>query len=148
MRLHTPYVLLILSIIASILAGIFIPNWRILPLSTSLTAGLAIIFIGLILGLWVKKIILSNETTLNPYGEPSVLITDRAFSFSRNPMYVSYVLTALGGATLSGSVIGLIPAILYFLYLNFQVIPYEEANLKKHLSNRYSEYSKKVRRWI
>lgn len=90
----------------------------------------------------------SYKTTLNPSGKPTTLITSGPFKLSRNPMYVSYLLVAIGFALFSDSWLGFIGPILYFIYLNFKIIPEEEQNLRDTFKNDYLVYTNKVRRWL
>ncbi|OHB05352.1 MAG: hypothetical protein A3A26_02075 [Candidatus Zambryskibacteria bacterium RIFCSPLOWO2_01_FULL_47_14] len=147
MELHLPYKLLIATILCSLIVryltfGLEIPNK--LALFTTLT----LIIIGILIGLWVKRVIRNHKTTLNPYGKPTAIITSGPFQFSRNPMYLSYLLVALGFAIYSENWIGFIGPVLYFLYLNFSIIPGEETRLKNGFSSSYEVYAGRVRRWL
>ncbi len=148
MELHLPYKLLLVSIASSLLLGYLFHSTAIFSYPYNFFVGTISVVFGLFLGLWAKRIIQHHKTTLNPYGEPSALVVRGPFRWSRNPMYVSYVLIALGAAIFSGSLISFIPPVLYFLYLNYKIIPQEEERLLKNFSNLYTEYCQKVRRWI
>lgn len=147
MKLHLPYKLLIISVVYSLVVSYFIFGKGIYNISIIIIA-LIFVFSGIVIGFWVKEIIRNHKTTLNPYGKPTTLITSGPFKFSRNPMYASYLLVALGFAIYSGTWIGFIGPVLYFLYLNFRIIPTEEQKLKEAFSTDYEIYFKKVRRWL
>ncbi len=148
MNLHLPYKLLLVSIFYSLIVRYLFPATQFLNDSLNLTLSAGFVFLGIIFGFWVKKIIKDHKTTLNPYDKPTFLITSGPFKHSRNPMYLSYVIIAVGSAIFSGSLLGFVGPILYFLYLNYKIIPREERRLTESFPANYEIYTDKVRRWL
>jgi len=110
--------------------------------------GVPVILAGFVLTMWTRQIIESHRTTLDPQGTPSNLITNKAFSFSRNPIYLGQFLITLGLSVILASPLSLIGPILYFYILNYRVIPTEEKGLYATFGDKYQDYATKVNRWI
>jgi protein-S-isoprenylcysteine O-methyltransferase Ste14 len=67
---------------------------------------------------------------------------------SRNPLYLVELLFVVGVATFAGSPVSFIGPAIYFLVLNFVVIPHEERELEKVFGNKYLQYKQSTRRWL
>jgi len=80
--------------------------------------------------------------------EPSILIIEGNFKFSRNPMYMGSLLSIIGLSVLVGNSTAFISPILFFLGINFLCIPLEEKLLEKTFGKDYLIYKNNVRRWI
>jgi protein-S-isoprenylcysteine O-methyltransferase Ste14 len=88
------------------------------------------------------------RTTTVPGRASAALVTWGPYRFTRNPMYVGLILAYLGEA---GMLHHLWPVILLPLvaaYLNWVVIPVEEAKLKEVFGDEYERYQRNVRRWV
>jgi hypothetical protein len=88
------------------------------------------------------------RTTTVPGKASSVLVTWGPYRFTRNPMYVSLLLAYLGEAGILRQIwpVALLPLVL--AYLNWIVIPVEEAKLSQVFGEAYETYRARVRRWI
>ena len=93
-------------------------------------------------------VLIKNKTTFNPAKSTTKIVTDGAYRFSRNPLYLSLLLLLCGIAVLRFSLwlFSAIP-ILYILFL-FKAVKPEESYLSKKFGEEYLNYSAKVRRWI
>jgi protein-S-isoprenylcysteine O-methyltransferase Ste14 len=89
-----------------------------------------------------------RRTTLDPTGEPSRLIVNGAYAWSRNPMYLSLTAVYLGLALALGRAWPFFLVILPWASMNRGVIPFEEARLSETFAHDYANYCRKVRRWI
>jgi len=146
-RFHLPYILLLMSIVFSAGMGVAIHGDLQRSGYVEIIA-LSIFIMGLVLSFWVKKTMLKNQTTLNPYGVPASLIMTGPFSFSRNPMYLSYVMISLAFSLYSQTTLGLLCTIIYFAFINYIVIPMEERKLFEMFGKEYELYSAITRKWI
>ncbi len=79
---------------------------------------------------------------------PEYLVTEGPYRFSRNPMYVAVLIVWLGWAVWYGSWLLLAAVVLWWLVLNFAVIPREERGLAARHQERYRQYASSVPRWI
>lgn len=89
-------------------------------------------------------------TTFHPE-EPeraSVLVTDRIYRYTRNPMYLALTGALVTNAAWLGSVraVAPIPALTAIL-TTFQILPEEDA-LQERFGDAYAQYRRRVPRWI
>ena len=87
-------------------------------------------------------------TSANTAVAASTLVSDGAFRFSRNPMYVGFVVMLFAGIILFDSVPFLIATLVMFVYLDRFVIPREETYLKAEFGEIYTDYCAQTRRWL
>jgi protein-S-isoprenylcysteine O-methyltransferase Ste14 len=120
---------------------------RQLPASVSL-AGAVVFAIGAIIAAWPLLIFFKARTTTVPGKTSSTLVTRGPYRFTRNPMYVGLTIAYLGEAAILKHVwpVILLPPTL--AYLNWIVIPLEEARLTEVFQDEYDRYCARVRRWI
>ena len=89
----------------------------------------------------------AGEAT-NPIDAPSQLLVSGPFSWSRNPLYVAYVVALCGCALASGSWLVLGCPLLGFVVLNGLIIPIEELHMAEKFGDAYRRYCQQVRRWL
>jgi protein-S-isoprenylcysteine O-methyltransferase Ste14 len=93
---------------------------------------------------------LKSRTTINPLkpDRASVLVTHGIYRYTRNPMYLSLALLLLSQACVLWSWAAFIGPIAYVAYITrFQILP-EERILESKFGSEYTEYKRRVRRWI
>lgn len=85
---------------------------------------------------------------VDPYEPATVLVTEGAFGFTRNPLYLSVTLFYAGVAALVNALwaILMLPAVLFVI--NRGVIEREERYLERKFGERYTQYKERVRRWL
>ena len=91
-----------------------------------------------------------QRTTVDPMHpeKASRLVSSGVFRFSRNPMYLGFLLVLLGGAAWTGNGMTLLPLLLFVLYLTrFQIIP-EERWMQRQFGSAYTAYRSRTRRWL
>ena len=88
------------------------------------------------------------RTSTNPIDAPSRLLMSGPFSWSRNPLYVAYVVALCGCALASGSWLALGCPLLGFVVLNGLIIPIEELRMAEKFGDAYRRYCRQVRRWL
>lgn len=89
-------------------------------------------------------------TTVDPTRpeRATALVTSGVFAYSRNPMYLGFVLLLAGwGLILSCPVVLLVPPA-YAVYLDRFQIAREERALAAAFGDTWSDYARKVRRWF
>jgi protein-S-isoprenylcysteine O-methyltransferase Ste14 len=93
-------------------------------------------------------VLIKNKTPINTGKSTIKIVTDGAYRFSRNPLYLSLLLLSLGNAVLMLSLwLFFTVPILYILFL-FKAVKPEENYLSQKFGEEYLDYSGKVRRWI
>ena len=120
-----------------------------LPFRAAIAIVLVIISM-VICGLAIQAF-LRLHTTVNPTrpDQSSSLVVGGIFRFSRNPMYLGFLLLLIAWAAYLGHIPSLLLAPPLFIgYMNtFQIIPEEEA-LSQIFGDDFTSYRKKVRRWL
>jgi protein-S-isoprenylcysteine O-methyltransferase Ste14 len=90
------------------------------------------------------------RTTVDPTApsKSTSVVTGGVYRFTRNPMYLGFLLVLAGWAFyLSNPVVLLGPALFVFYMNRFQIIP-EERILKSRFGLPFERYLEKVRRWV
>ena len=111
-------------------------------------AGWALTVAGFLLALAAAGRFVVRRTTLNPAGQPAHLIVKGAHAWSRNPMYLSLTIINAGIALAMGKAWSLVFVVLPWAAMNWIVIPFEEARLRKAFGHDYADYCRTVRRWL
>lgn len=89
-------------------------------------------------------------TTLNPTKPQatSALVNTGIYRFSRNPMYLGFLLALIGWALFLANLLALILVPAFVMYMNrFQITP-EERALAAMFGIEFTSYKQKVRRWV
>lgn len=91
-----------------------------------------------------------HKTTVHPqnFSNTTALLATGLFSLSRNPIYLGMLLVMLGLATGLADGLAFIPSLIFFIWINNWQIPAEEFHLQRHFGVAYTDYCKKVRRWL
>lgn len=90
------------------------------------------------------------KTTVNPMkpDTTSSLVVSGIYRYTRNPMYLGFLLLLLAWAAALSNVLALVSVLAYVLYMNrFQIVP-EERMLASRFARDYEEYRASVRRWL
>jgi protein-S-isoprenylcysteine O-methyltransferase Ste14 len=135
------------SIIIAVVLHYLFPVTTIIPFPYNLL-GLVIVGSGMYLAFQSVRLLISHNTTFEAGGNPSSLVTRRPYSYSRNPIYLGFLLIALGTATILSSLSAFIAPIIFFLVVNTIIIPFEENRLQKNFGIEYERYKGSVRRWL
>jgi protein-S-isoprenylcysteine O-methyltransferase Ste14 len=143
-----PAILTLGFIILGILLGKFIPIFPALAATPLRLAGLPIVLVGLLIGFSGFFAILRANTTLNPHGTVTTVVTSGAYRFTRNPMYLGFLLMVIGFPLSYGSLWGLILVPFFIVTMNRLVIEKEEAYLEKKFGEPYTSFKRRVRRWL
>ena len=137
--------------VAALLLSLFLQNRVPLPLVPSRAKnwlGTPLIAGSLAIGFSAFSRMRGAGTNLNPTQPTTTLITTGPFRFSRNPIYLSFVLLYAGLAVLFNTLwaILLLPVVLQLM--NWGVIEREEAYLERKFGAQYRTYTQRVRRWL
>ena len=117
--------------------------FRSVPLS--LLTGIA----GLLLSGWGERTFAAEGTEILPASLANKkLVTRGPFRHTRNPMYLGLVLMAFGFAFYFGTLPFYLVPVVLFLLCNLSFIPFEEAKMQRQFSDQYTDYRRRVRRWV
>ncbi len=124
-----------------------------LPIATLVTSpwnlfGLVPLILGIALNLVADRAFKLHDTTVKPFKESRVLITNGVFRISRHPMYLGFVLVLLGVAMLLGSISPYVIVVGFAVLMDVGFIRMEESMLEAQFPQAWKEYESQVRRWI
>jgi protein-S-isoprenylcysteine O-methyltransferase Ste14 len=111
-------------------------------------AGIVLFVVGAVFAGWAWLIFHKARTTRVPGEASTTLVTRGPYLISRNPMYVGLAVAYLGEAALLQQVSPVAFLPLVIAYLNWIVIPVEEARLQEVFGQKYQLYRSRVRRWL
>ena len=103
---------------------------------------------GFTVMIWAWWLFQKAETAICPTADSQVLVTSGVYRLTRNPMYLGMVLMMAGMALWFGTLPYYLVVVLYFLVINEVFCPFEEERLVDTFGKEYSEYQRKVRRWV
>lgn len=135
------------TIVFPLAAGIIIDLFFSRPLFSSNIFWVILAFVLLIFGLFLMFGSVREAGKLDMVA-PGRLITSGPYSFSRNPMYVSWISIYLSIFFINRSLWLLLLLFVAILITHYLVIIREERILRQTFGDHYKEYCAKVRRYI
>ena len=89
-----------------------------------------------------------HDTTVNPVGAATALVTDGIFAHTRNPLYLGALIGFLGLGLALRSTWLLLSVMPLAVALQGLAIEPEEAHLGRRFGAAYRAYCQRTRRWI
>ena len=145
-NIHPPIIAL-MFIVLSYFLGRFAPLPFVAP-AILRNLGLLITFVGFLLGIAAFLEFRKSRTTVDPHGSSQQVVTSGIYRFTRNPIYLGFLLMVIGLPLNSGLYWGVVMAPFYIFLMNRLVIEHEEAYLEKKFGKTYASYKAQVRRWL
>jgi len=97
---------------------------------------------------WCMALMSRHRTALLPGGSTRVILDSGPFGLSRNPLYVGLVVLTAGLALLVASAWALVSVPLGFALLWWGAVRPEERYLTAKFGAEYTDYRRRVRRWL
>ena len=110
--------------------------------------GLLPLILGVVINVIADLDLKRGKTTVKPFQESRILVTDGAYRISRHPMYLGFVLILLGISLLLGSASPCVVVILFAILMELLYIREEESMLEEQFGQEWSQYRSRVRKWI
>ena len=110
--------------------------------------GAPLIALGVAGAAWGASLFGRAGTTVKPFEQSSVLVTEGPFRFTRNPMYLSMVAVLLGAWLLLGTMSPGLVVPIFAVAIDRLFIRAEESMLSRTFGAAYDDYRRRVRRWI
>jgi protein-S-isoprenylcysteine O-methyltransferase Ste14 len=141
-----PPVYLLICLIGTILVRLLVPsmNWIGFP---STLGGLVFLGAGVCWTAGAHRSLTQHATPV-AFAPSTCVIEEGLYHYSRNPMYVGFVMFLMGCSILSGNILSFLSPLFFFAVLNWMFIPYEEEKMENTFGEKYREYKKRVRRWL
>jgi protein-S-isoprenylcysteine O-methyltransferase Ste14 len=138
---------LLLAMLLIVLLHFLAPIAHIVRMPWNLL-GLLPLGFGLAVTLAADRAFKQRGTTMHPFKEPTQLVTNGAFRFSRNPMYLGFVSILLGMAILLQSLAPFAVAASFAILMGLLFIRVEERNLQESFGEDWVRYKQRVRKWF
>lgn len=88
------------------------------------------------------------RTNIRTFDEPTLLVTDGLFRFSRNPMYLGFVLFLVGLGVFLGTLPAMLMALAFAIIADRWYIRFEERAMRAKFGEAYAAYATRTRRWL
>ncbi|MDD9180373.1 MULTISPECIES: methyltransferase family protein [Aliivibrio] len=111
---------------------------------------ISLVTLGGVIALWGVKEFRDAKTTVNPLKpeSSSSLVSSGIYQYTRNPMYLGFLLILLSSVVYTQHPLGLVSALGFVTYMNrFQIEP-EEKILVKLFGDEFVDYMNQVKRWF
>ena len=126
----------------------FVWDVRFLPAEVALISGIVVLIAGAALGMWAVWTMFREGERPEPSHPTNKIVSTGPFRFSRNPIYVAFIVTATGLGLGLSSIPVLAGVAAGVAALALWVVPAEERYLLAKFGDEYQQYCKRVRRWV
>jgi protein-S-isoprenylcysteine O-methyltransferase Ste14 len=110
--------------------------------------GLGFSAFGFVLGVLAVIEFRRAHTTSDPKKPTQKIVTSGIYRYTRNPIYLGFVLMLIGLPLNLGIYWGVILVWPLVTFMNNMVIKHEEAYLEKKFKEEFINYKTRVRRWL
>jgi protein-S-isoprenylcysteine O-methyltransferase Ste14 len=143
-----------LPFVGAIVVGVGLHHWW--PMSSrpagwaslGIALGIALVALAGALLVWCVLVFRSQHTPLEPWKATKVIVDDGPFAYSRNPVYLAFVLLQVGIGLWSDRLAVVALVVVPALMIARMVVPREEAYLQRKFGQVYGDYCARVRRWL
>ena len=132
-------------------AGYFLQRFIPLPQpahTSFIITGSVFFVVGIVLIGWSLSTLRKFETTALPHQPAKFLVSSGPYRFSRNPIYLAFLLLTLASAVATGNLWTLLALPIGMVLLSIYAIRPEEIHLQKTFGEDYKDYAHRVRRWL
>ena len=140
------YISVYLLIISYIIGEFVLPKYPLLYVLNLL--GVFIIILAPIIFFSSRNAFYAYEENPLPQSETIKIIKTGIYAYSRNPIYLSFVLFHLGMFLTFENIMYFLCSIGLFFWLNNYVIEEEEKYLKNKFEIEFLRYSESVKKWL
>lgn len=142
-----PPLLYFIFMAAGIVISLLFPH-HLFSKSVSLFTGILLIATAILIVVLAVRKLVSNKTTVHPAGKTKVIVSDGVYSFTRNPMYLSFTLVYIAVGFLFNAWFCFALLIPLLIIVQKGIIEREEKYLTRKFGDEYLKYKSNVRRWI
>ncbi len=144
-----PPVLVLLCLILGFIARYFVPL-SLLAAKTNVEIGIGATMVAgaIIIIVSARNTFIRHGTRPNPYTPTKAIATDGVYRFTRNPIYIAFLIFTLAFVFFTNSLWFVGSALLTAIALQLGVVSREEKYLHDKFGADYDNYRRRVRRWI
>jgi protein-S-isoprenylcysteine O-methyltransferase Ste14 len=146
MRILPPMLVLMFTVLM-IALGWLLPGPVVVP-SPYNWLGAILLVAGFSLTLPAARRFHRIGTNIKTFNEPTLLVTDGLFNWSRNPMYLGMAVFLAGLGILLGTLLPLLVAAAFVAIADRWYIRFEESAMHRKFGDAYAAYTARTRRWI
>lgn len=147
MHFLLPPLLFCLLLSLMLFAGFCFPlvHW---PLAPFHWLGLLFVAIGLVIASWHARLFSQLGTNISTFEEPDVLVQAGLFRYTRNPMYLGFLIALCGTAITLSSASPWVFVVCFFVITDRWYIAFEEKMMLQKFGDEYRLYQQQVGRWL
>lgn len=119
-----------------------------LPRSLSIVSGVILLVGAALIAISAFRAMRRAQTAVNPSLPTTAIVSNGAFGFSRNPLYLSLTMLYIGIALLFNALWVLLLLLPLIVVVQNGVIKREEHYLEQKFGDEYLRYKASVRRWV
>jgi protein-S-isoprenylcysteine O-methyltransferase Ste14 len=119
-----------------------------LPDAIAIASGVVVLVGAALIAVSAFRAMRRAQTAVNPSLPTTAIVSDGAFSFSRNPIYLALTLLYVGVALLFNALWALLLLLPLIVVVQVGVIKHEEDYLEQKFGDEYLRYKANVRRWV
>jgi len=142
-----PLKIFVISLSFSYLIGEIFAIYMKLPSLISIIGFVLLIIFFTTFFICLREFYLHSEQP-PPSTPTEKIIKNGIYSYTRNPIYISFVGFQISMFLLFGNLMYLLSSILLFLWIHFFVVLREESYLSNKFGQEYEKYRRNVPRWV
>jgi len=142
-----PPTYLLIAILLVIALNFLLPIMILIPSPWTLI-GLLPLVAGLAIDLRADRAFHLVGTAVCPFEAASALVTDGPYRWTRNPMYLGFVLVLIGVSVLLGSLTPFVIVAAFAVLLDLRFVRMEEQELAATFGIQWDLYKQRTRRWL
>ena len=142
-----PPVIVLILVVSNFLSS---KKIDIINLPNQTLVSIIIFLIGVFILIVPVSKFIKSKTTVNPikFKKVNKLITSGIYKYSRNPMYLGFLMIVISTSIYYLNIFSIITPILFYFWINRYQIKREEIFLREKFGKEYLLYTTKTRRWI
>jgi len=124
-------------------------GWPTLAVPNGRTAGYVLLACALgLLFHCSRAFVRQGKGTIVPIDAPRSLVRSGIYRFSRNPIYLAYVVILVADFIRNGQLGRLIYVLIFFACIQAMIVCLEEPGMRKRFGSEWDDYAASVPRWL
>ena len=142
-----PPVIVLILVVSNFLSS---KKIDIINIPNQTLVSIIILLIGVFILIVPVSKFVKSKTTIDPikFKKVNKLITSGIYKYSRNPMYLGFLMIVISTSIYYLNIFSIITPILFYFWINRFQIKREEIFLTKKFGQKYITYKSKTRKWI
>ena len=145
-KLNPLHISVYLLVISYVIGEFIFPKYPMIYILNLI--GIVLLIIAPIIFFSSRNAFYAYEENPLPHTQTKKMIKTGIYAYSRNPIYLSFILFHFGMFLTFENVMNFLCAIGLFFWLNNYIIPEEEKYLKNKFSDEFNRYCKSVKKWF